>query len=293
MTTAVEEHPTEPGERSGSGSAAHAPDTPLLAVRDLSVEFTLRGVRSTVVEDVSYSVGRGEFVGIIGETGSGKSVSLRAGLHALPRNARVLKGTRTFRGRDLTTMSAKELRGLRGAALGFIPQQPWSALNPVQRLERQFIAVGRSHGKSREWVRDAARRMLRRVEIGDPDRVLAGYSGELSGGMAQRVVIAISLMLEPELLVADEPTTALDLTVQREILDLLNDICREDGRSVLLVTHDLGVVSTYCDRVYVMRHGRMVEEGPVDEVFAHPREDYTRVLISAADDRIGEGGDDE
>lgn len=283
----VDQQPQQ-GRRSGADA-----NDPLLAVHDLSVEFTSRGVRSTVVEDVSYTVGRGEFVGIIGETGSGKSVSLRAGLHSLPRNARVLRGTRTFAGREMSTMTAKELRGLRGAELGFIPQQPWDALNPVQRLERQFIAVGRSHGKSKAWVREAARHMLDRVEINDPERVLSGYAGELSGGMAQRVVIALSLMLEPALLLADEPTTALDLTVQREILDLLSGICREDGRSVLLVTHDLGVVSTYCDRVYVMRHGRMVEEGSVDEVFTDPREDYTQVLIAAADDRIDEGGDDE
>ncbi|TDC90210.1 ABC transporter ATP-binding protein [Actinomadura sp. 7K507] len=255
---------------------------PLLDVRGLTVDFTRDGQRTRVVRDMSFDIATGEFVGIIGETGSGKSVSLRAALRMLPRNGTLAGGTSEFRGTDLTALPAKELRRLRGARIGFIPQQPWSALNPVIRLDRQFRQVGRAHGKSRAWTDNAAREMLARVEIADPVRVLAGFSGELSGGMAQRVVIAMSLLLEPELVVADEPTTALDVTVQREILDLLSRICQEDGKSVLIVTHDLGVVAHYCDRVYVMREGRLVEEGPVDEVFASPRHEYTRTLVEAA-----------
>jgi ABC-type glutathione transport system ATPase component len=283
---AAREEPDPRRAAAGDGSA-------LLAVRDLSVEFTLRGQRSTAIEAMSYDIEEGEFIGIIGETGSGKSVSLRAALGMLPRNGRLLRGTSHFRGRDLLSLPRAELRRLKGAEIGFIPQQPWSALNPVMRLERQFVAVGRSHGKSRKWVAQAARDMLRRVEITAPDRLLAGYAGELSGGMAQRVVIAMSLMLGPSLVVADEPTTALDVTVQREIMDLLSRICREDGKSVLIVTHDLGVVSNYCDRVYVMRQGRVLETGPVDEVFARPSDEYTQALVAAATAYTDEDGDHE
>lgn len=254
----------------------------LLDARGLTVEFNRRGQTTTVVHDVSFAVGKGEFVGIIGETGSGKSVSLRAALRMLPRNGRLVSGTADFSGTELTTLPARGLRQIKGARIGFIPQQPWSALNPVQCLEKQFVQVARAHGRTRKWAAVAAREMLERVEINDPGRVLAGYAGELSGGMAQRVVIAMSLMLAPELVVADEPTTALDVTVQREILDLLSRVCHEDGKSVLIVTHDLGVVSHYCDRVYVMRGGRTLEDGPVREVFSSPLHEYTRALVAAA-----------
>ncbi|GAB3430213.1 hypothetical protein GCM10027436_03050 [Actinophytocola sediminis] len=255
---------------------------PLLAAHGLAVEFTRHGRTTRVVDDVSFRIDAGEFVGIIGETGSGKSVSLRAALRMLPRNGRLVAGAAEFGGIDLQSLSGRELRRLRGARIGFVPQQPWSALNPVQRLDRQFRQVGRAHGKSGKWADHAAREMLERVEIRRPRRVLSGYAGELSGGMAQRVVIAMSLMLAPELVVADEPTTALDVTVQREILDLLSRICHEDGKSVLIVTHDLGVVSNYCDRVSVMRSGRVLEDGPVRAVFAAPANDYTRLLVAAA-----------
>ncbi|WP_338740558.1 ABC transporter ATP-binding protein [Actinomadura luteofluorescens] len=254
----------------------------LLAARGLAVEFTRHGQVTRAVREVSFDVGAGEFVGIIGETGSGKSVSLRAALRMLPGNGRLTAGTAAFGGVDLHALPPRELRRLKGARIGFIPQQPWSALNPVVRLRKQFRQVGKAHGKSRAWTDAAARELLARVEIPDPDRVLAGYAGELSGGMAQRVVIAMSLLLAPELVVADEPTTALDVTVQREILDLLSRICHEDDRSVLIVTHDLGVVSNYCDRVYVMRAGRVLEHGPVRRVFAAPEHEYTRALVTAA-----------
>lgn len=256
--------------------------TELLRVDDLRVEFTRDGVTTPVLHGVSYSVHAGEFVGIIGETGSGKSVSLRGALGMLARNGRVAGGTSTFGGRDLLRMRGRELRAVKGEAIGFVPQQPWSALNPIMTLESQFIAVGKSHGRTTSWTRDAARQMLRRVEITDPERVLRGYVGELSGGMAQRVLIAMSLLLSPSLLVADEPTTALDLTVQRDVLDLITGICREDDTGVLLVTHDLGVVSTYCDTVTVMNAGRVLERGSVDRVFAAPEHPYTRQLVEAS-----------
>jgi ABC-type glutathione transport system ATPase component len=250
----------------------------LLEVQDLRVAFG----GTEVVHGVSYAVRRGQFVGIIGETGSGKSVTLRGALAMLPRSGRVTGGWSTFEGRSLAGMGRMGMRRLKGERIGFVPQQPWSALNPVLSLEAQFLAVGRSHGRDRAWSRDRAREMLRRVEIREPERVLRGHVGELSGGMAQRVLIAMSLMLSPDLVVADEPTTALDVTVQREVLDLLAGICREDGTGVLLVTHDLGVVSTYCDDVHVMRHGAVVEHGPVRDVFSAPAHAYTRSLVDAS-----------
>jgi ABC-type dipeptide/oligopeptide/nickel transport system ATPase component len=262
----------------------------VLAARDLTVEFARHGQVTRVVDDVSFTVGTGEFVGIIGETGSGKSVSLRAALRMLPRNGKLVAGTSGFAGEDLLAMPAQRLRRIRGARIGFIPQQPWSALNPVQRLDKQFRHVGKAHGKSRKWTDEAALEMLTRLEIHQPERVLTRYAGELSGGMAQRVVIALSLLLAPELVVADEPTTALDVTVQREIMDQLSRICRADGKSVLIVTHDLGVVSHYCDRVSVMRTGRVLEEGAVREVFASPAHDYTRSLVAAAAGEPKEAG---
>jgi ABC-type glutathione transport system ATPase component len=258
------------------------PTGTLLEVDDLQVDFTRDGVTTTVLHGISYSVREGEFVGIIGETGSGKSVSLRGALGMLPRNGRVTGGRSAFRGRTLQTMRRSEMRAIKGEQIGFVPQQPWSALNPIMTLEKQFLAVGRSHGRSSAWTKDTARQMLRRVEITDTERVLRGYVGELSGGMAQRVLIAMSLLLSPALLVADEPTTALDLTVQRDVLDLLTGICREDRTGVLLVTHDLGVVSQYCDTVNVMNAGRVLESGSVDRVFSRPSHAYTRSLVTAS-----------
>lgn len=260
----------------------------LLDVDELRVEFTRDGVTTPVLHGVSYEVHAGEFVGIIGETGSGKSVSLRGALGMLPRNGRVTGGSSSFRGNDLRSLDRRALRAIKGEQVGFVPQQPWSALNPIMTLESQFLAVGSSHGRSKAWTRETARRMLRRVEINDTERVLRGYVGELSGGMAQRVLIAMSLLLSPTLLVADEPTTALDLTVQRDVLDLITGICREDGTGVLLVTHDLGVVSNYCDTVYVMNAGRVLESGDVERVFTQPRDEYTRGLVVASSRHVRE-----
>lgn len=254
----------------------------LLSVKEVCVEFNAGALHHRVVHDVSFDVAPGEFVGIIGETGSGKSVTLRAALGMLPSVARMVQGTSMFECQDLHALKKHQLREIKGNRIGFIPQQPWSALNPVQTLEKHFMNIGQSHGKSAKWIRQASRDMLRRVEIKDPDRVLAGYVGNLSGGMAQRAVIAMSLMLEPSLVVGDEPTTALDVTVQKEILELLSRICREDGKSILMVTHDLGVVSNYCDRVYVMREGRMVEGGSTEAIFGNPQHAYTQQLVAAA-----------
>jgi ABC-type dipeptide/oligopeptide/nickel transport system ATPase component len=254
-----------------------------LVVSGLTTEFVRHRRRRTVISDVGLTVNRGEFVGLVGETGSGKSVTLRSILRLLPPNGRILAGSVKLGEVELTTASPRELRRVRGRQLGFIPQQPWSALNPVLRLERQFRKIARAHDHlSREQCRELAIQALERVEIDNPQRVLGSIASELSGGMAQRVVMAMVLQLSPRLLLADEPTTALDVTVQREILDLLASVCREDQRSVLLVTHDLGIVANYCHRVVVMKAGAVVEAGSVADVFGSPSAPYTRELLEAA-----------
>ena len=253
-----------------------------LVVSGLTTEFVRHHWRRTVISDIGFTVKRGEFVAIVGETGSGKSVTLRSILRLLPPNGRIVSGSVRLGPTELTTAPVKELRQVRGGQLGFVPQQPWSALNPVIRLERQFRNIARAHHSlSRAKARDLAVQALERVEIDNPARVLGSIASELSGGMAQRVVLAMVLQLNPRLLLADEPTTALDVTVQREILDLLASVCHDDRRSVLLVTHDLGIVARYCHRVVVMKSGRIVEAGSVDVVFGAPSAPYTRELLDA------------
>ena len=254
-----------------------------LAVEGLTCHFKLRGEDRTAISNVSFTVRLGEFVGIVGETGSGKSVTLRSILRLLPPNARIVSGSVRLGDRDLLTASPREFRQIRGSRIGFIPQQPQSALNPILRLDRQFRNVLRAHAKVRsDEARDRAIEALRRVQIHNPERVLASFAHEISGGMAQRVVLAIVLQMEPTLLLADEPTTALDVTVQREVLDLISSLYRKANRSVVLVTHDLGVVAQYCDTMVVLRGGTVVESGPVAEVFANPTAPYTRLLLDAA-----------
>lgn len=259
-----------------------ADSAPLFRADGLRVTAGPPGNAKTILDDVSFQVAAGGFTGLIGETGSGKSVTLRTALRMLPNGVRMEAGSSAFDGRTLQEMSPADLRRMRGREIGFVPQQPWSALNPVQTIERQFIDVARSHGHTARWAREHARQALERVEIRHVDRVMRGYVGELSGGMAQRVLIAMAILLSPRLLVADEPTTALDVTVQREILQLIRGICQDDGTGVLIVTHDLGVVANFCEDVYVMHSGRMLESGPVSEVFSVPKHEYTRELVEAS-----------
>jgi ABC-type dipeptide/oligopeptide/nickel transport system ATPase component len=254
-----------------------------LTVEGLTCHFKLRGEERTAISNVSFTVRLGEFVGIVGETGSGKSVTLRSILRLLPPNGRIVSGSVRLGERDLLAASPREFRQIRGSRIGFIPQQPQSALNPILRLDRQFRNVLRAHAKVRSGeARDRAIEALRRVQIHNPERVLASFAHEISGGMAQRVVLAMVLQMEPTLLLADEPTTALDVTVQREVLDLISSLYRQANRSVVLVTHDLGVVAQYCDTMVVLRGGEVVESGPVADVFAHPAAPYTRLLLEAA-----------
>jgi len=251
-----------------------------LEVRDIETRFRTRGGEIHAVNGVSFDVGDGELVGIVGESGSGKSVTINTILGLIRGTNTLSRGSATFGGRDLIAMRSGALRRIRGAEIGFIAQNPFGALNPILPIRRQFENVVRAHRRvDRATIRQQALAMLGRVGIHPAERVLDGYAHELSGGMAQRVVIALALMLDPTLVVADEPTTALDVTVQKQILELIAQLVRERHRSMLIITHDLGVVANYCDRVVVMYCGRVMEDGPVREVFRRPYHPYALALL--------------
>jgi peptide/nickel transport system ATP-binding protein len=252
---------------------------PLLSVRGLRVHIgTARGaVRA--VDGVDLDVAPGDALGIVGESGSGKSVLARAVMGMLPPRSGVT-GEVLLDGRDLLTAGRRELTGVWGRRIAMVFQDPGRSLNPVVRVERQLTEGMRHHlGTGRRVARDRAVELLAEVGVPDPERRLRAYPHELSGGMRQRVMLAAALACEPELLIADEPTTALDVTVQRQILDLLRRIQRERGMSLILISHDLAVVAGRTDRTAVMYAGRLAETGATRDVFAVPRHRYTRALL--------------
>ncbi len=266
---------------------------PLLEVDDLRTYFHTREGIVRAVDGVSYSVHPGETLGIVGESGSGKSVSCYALLGLLPKlTARIESGTAQFGGGDLLRSTPRELRKIRGKRIAMIFQDPMTALNPFLTVGAQLIEPLVRHDRlSRRKARDRAVEMLTAVGIQDAPRRLRAYPHQFSGGMRQRVMIAMALITRPELLIADEPTTALDVTVQAQILELIKQMQRELGMAVLLVTHDMGVVAGTCDRVLVMYAGRIVESAPTAELFARPRHPYTEALLQslpAAHTRPGE-----
>ena len=253
----------------------------LLEVRDLTATFGVGARHLTAVDEVSFEVARGEVLGLVGESGSGKSVTLRALLRLLPPNGAVT-GTASWEGRDLIAAPERELRQVRGGQISMIFQEPMTALNPVLSVRVQIEENLRAHTDlDRAGRAQRARELLDRVGIPDAARRLDEFPHQFSGGMRQRVMIAIALASEPRLLLADEPTTALDVTIQDQILKLLLDLKDELGMSVVLVTHDLGVVAETCDRMAVMYAGRIVETGRVAEVFASPRHAYTLGLLNS------------
>lgn len=255
----------------------------MLEVRDLRTHFLTRAGAVKAVNGVSFDVPDGRIVGLVGESGCGKTATVRSILGLVPRPGRVVGGSAVLDGVDLVGQRARDLRRIRGNTIGFIAQNPFGALNPILRIHKQFHNVVRAHRPkvSRQQSRTMAAAMLEAVGIADPDRVLDGHAHELSGGMAQRVIIAMSLVLDPHLVIADEPTTALDVTIQRQILELIRSLLADGERSMLLVTHDLGVVAQYCDDVVVMYAGKVVETGPVVEVFDRPAHPYTLALLEA------------
>ncbi|HEY4200570.1 MAG TPA: dipeptide/oligopeptide/nickel ABC transporter permease/ATP-binding protein [Devosiaceae bacterium] len=263
----------------GSTSSADA----VLSIRDLAIGYPNdTGAVSVVVNGVSLDVFAGEILGLVGESGSGKSQTAFAALGLLPRSAMIMGGTVVAEGIDMVKASAKDLAGVRGRVMGYIPQEPMSSLDPAFTVGAQLVYAIRAAEKvTKTEARERAVRLLARVGIADPARTFASYPHEISGGMAQRVLIAGAVIANPKLLVADEPTTALDVTVQAEVLDLIRDLQRERGMGVLLVTHNFGVVADICDRVAVMHDGKIVETGLVQDIFDNPQHPYTQRLLNS------------
>jgi peptide/nickel transport system permease protein len=257
-------------------------DRPLLSIENLEVGYDQPdGAVTVVVHDVSLTVRRGEVHGLIGESGSGKTQTAFAVLRLLPAGGQVLGGRIQFDGVDLADLPGHRMRGLRGARIAYIPQEPMSNLDPSFTIGSQLVEPMRAAGMSKSAAVDKAHALLGRVGIPDPARMFAAYPHQISGGMAQRVLIAGAVSCDPDLLIADEPTTALDVTIQAEVLDLLRSLQQELDMGLLLVTHNFGVVADLCDRVSVMQAGRIVETGPVRSIFSDPRHEYTRSLFDA------------
>lgn len=255
----------------------------LLEIHDLVTSFKTDDGWVRAVDKVSFDVDAGKSIGLVGESGCGKTVTAMSIVDLLPKpSGHVLEGEILLKGEDLRQVSDKRLRSVRGGEVGVIFQEPMTALNPVQRVGKQMVEVIRLHKKlgPRKALRLAVE-WLEKVGIPDPEKRVMSYPHQLSGGMRQRVMIAMALCCEPDLVIADEPTTALDVTVQAQILELLEDMRKELGTSVLLITHDLGVIAEQCEEVVVMYAGRIVEKGTVQEVFTNPAHAYTKGLLNS------------
>lgn len=255
----------------------------ILQVENLITSFETEDGWLRAVDKINFEVPKGETVGIVGESGCGKSVTAMSIVRLLPQPmGQILGGSIHFDGKDLTKMARKDMIGIRGDDIGVIFQEPMTALNPSHRIGKQISEVFLLHTKmSKKEAWEASIEILRKVKIPSPELRVGEYPHQLSGGMRQRVVIAMALACNPKLLIADEPTTALDVTVQAQILDLIEDFQRDIGMSVILITHDLGVIAQSCDHVVVMYAGRVVEKAPVKELFANPLHAYTKGLLAS------------
>jgi len=266
---------------------------PVLAIDNLCIEFPAYKSTVQALNGVTLHVNPGEIVGVIGESGSGKSVTAMLSLRLLPeRSYQVKSGTLSILGRDMLLAKEKDLLKVRGRDAAMIFQEPMTALNPTRRIGRQMLDVIIHHQQlSKAEARAKAVALLRDMHIADPEQIMESYPFELSGGMRQRVMIALAFSCDPQLLIADEPTTALDVTVQRQVLLLLREKARQRGTAILLITHDMALVSQFCDRVYVMYTGAVVEQGVTAEVMADPRHPYTQGLLSGLPEQVEPGTD--
>ena len=254
----------------------------LLEIKDEKLSFFTPAGEVKALNGVSFSMNEGEVLGIVGESGSGKSVTAYSimGLTAYP--GKLIGGTIYFNGHQIEKMSEKEMRKIRGNEVSIIFQDPMTSLNPVYTIGNQITEVIRLHtGKSKKEAYDRAKELLELVGINEPTKRLKQYPHEVSGGMRQRVMIAIALACEPKLLIADEPTTALDVTIQAQILELMQELRQKLGMSIIMITHDLGVVASMCERIAVMYAGHIVEYGTADEIFYEPKHEYTKGLINS------------
>ena len=257
----------------------------VLSVKDLKVNFRAYGGLVQAVRGISFDLYRGETLAIVGESGSGKSVSIRAIMGILANNAIIADGSIMYDGMDLTKLSEDEFHQIRGNRIGLIFQDPLSALNPIMKIGKQITEVLHLHSKiSKEEAKKRAMDLMRAVGIPDVEKRFDQYPFQFSGGMRQRIVIAIALAGDPEILICDEPTTALDVTVQAKILELINEIKKERNLSVIFITHDLGVVANMADRVNVMYAGKVVETGTAEEIFFEPAHPYTWALLGSMPD---------
>jgi peptide/nickel transport system ATP-binding protein len=254
----------------------------MLSVKDLAVTFRTRRGPVDAVRGVSFDVGRGEILGIVGESGSGKSVTSYALMRILDAGGSIRAGEAVYSGIDLHSASEKDMRDIRGREISMIFQNPRAALNPIRKVGHQIADVLRQHARAtRHDARAKAIAALEAVRINDAEARCEAYPFELSGGMCQRIVIAIALACDPQLLIADEPTTGLDITTQKAVMDLVRDLIRERGMSSILITHDLGMAAQYCDRILVMKDGAIVEQGLPLDIFSNPQHPYTRKLVDA------------
>lgn len=255
--------------------------TPLLKVEDLTITFHAHEKATVAASGVSYELNSGEVLAVVGESGSGKSVSALALTQLLPSAPTcVVSGKITLEGINVLSLSEKEISKYRGKVIAYIFQDPGTSLNPVYSVEFQIAEAIKIHRPEISDVRAAVIQSLNEVRIHEPEKVAQQYPHELSGGMQQRVMIAMALACNPRILVADEPTTALDVTIQKEIIDLLAHLCRQRGMSILLITHNFGIVANFANRVIVMRHGKVVETGSAQHVLENPTHPYTQGLIA-------------
>jgi ABC-type dipeptide/oligopeptide/nickel transport system ATPase component len=254
----------------------------LLSLKNLSVEFRQNKQRTCVVKEASLEIKESEIVGLVGESGSGKTISTLAITRLLPSNAQIVSGEVIFEGKDLLKMEESQLRDVRGGKIAYIFQEPTMYLNPLLNVGSQIAeAVIVHQNKDKLSAREEVVRLLTEVAIPSPSEVFFDYPHQLSGGMNQRVMIAQALASNPKLLIADEPTTSLDVDTEREILDLILDLQKEIGFSCLFITHNLGLIKKLCRRVYVMYKGRVVEEGDIDGIFNNPQHEHTKALVDA------------
>lgn len=254
----------------------------LLEIKDEKLSFFTPAGEVKALNGVSFSMNEGEVLGIVGESGSGKSVTAYSIMGRTAYPGKLIGGTIYFNGHQIEKMSEKEMRKIRGNEVSIIFQDPMTSLNPVYTIGNQITEVIRLHtGKSKKEAYDRAKELLELVGINEPTKRLKQYPHELSGGMRQRVMIAIALACEPKLLIADEPTTALDVTIQAQILELMQELRQKLGMSIIMITHDLGVVASMCERIAVMYAGHIVEYGTADEIFYEPKHEYTKGLINS------------